>query len=169
MNIIKRAADFAAQAHGTQKRKYTGDPYTVHTTAVAALVASVGLPDFAVAAAHLHDVVEDTPVTLDDIEERFGRIIRQLVCEVTDVSKPSDGNRAQRKTLDRIHLAGGSGPAHSIKVADLIDNSHSIMQHDPAFAKIYLAEKWLLLNVLTRAHPTLLKLAHQQIQEHSRA
>jgi (p)ppGpp synthase/HD superfamily hydrolase len=85
---------FAAAAHGAigQKRKYTGEDYIVHPIAVAEIVRSVPHTEVMIAAALLHDVVEDTPVTL---EERFGCEVRELVDWLTD--KPEKGNRKERK------------------------------------------------------------------------
>ncbi len=76
--LIQRAADFAAQAHGSidQRRKYTNAPYIDHPRAVAKLVEEAGGDEAMICAAWLHDVVEDTPVTGDEIDERFGQDIR---------------------------------------------------------------------------------------------
>lgn len=78
---------------------------------------------------------------------------------MTDVSRGHPGRRAERKALDRAHLAGAPDEAQTIKCADLIDNTSSIVAHDPAFARVYLEEKRALLEVLTRADPTLLAMA----------
>jgi (p)ppGpp synthase/HD superfamily hydrolase len=103
-----------------------------------------------VAAAWLHDVVEDTGCTYTDIHMAFGADIAALVGWLTDVSQPQDGNRAVRKAIDREHTARAPAEAQTIKLADLISNSRSIMTHDPAFAKTYLEEKRLLLAVMTK-------------------
>ena len=68
--------------------------------------------------------------------------------ELTDVSKPEDGNRATRKALDCEHLAQASNRGKTIKLADLIHNSESICQYDNGFAKVYMKEKAALLKVL---------------------
>lgn len=158
MNVVHKAQVFAIAAHASvqQKRKYTGEPYIVHPAEVARIVASVpgSTPDM-VAAAWLHDVVEDTGCTFTDIHMNFGIDIATLVGWLTDVSKPEDGNRAHRKAVDREHTARAPAEAQTIKLADLISNSRSIMRHDPAFAKTYLEEKRLLLEVLTKGDPGL--------------
>ena len=82
-----------------------------------------------------------------------------LVRDLTDVSKPEDGNRAVRKEIDRQHTAQASPQAKTIKLADLISNTVSIVEHDPKFARIYLKEKALLLEVLTEGDPTLYAMA----------
>lgn len=145
---VKRAIEFATEAHGSQKRKYTGDPYIVHPIEVANILAQRGFSEDVVIAAILHDVVEDTPVTNAEIAKEFGSKVASLVAMVTDVSRPTDGNRRARKELDRQHLAGASNEGKSIKLADLISNSKSILKHDPNFAKVYMAEKKALLGVL---------------------
>ena len=164
-NIVERARVFATAAHAAvgQTRKYTGEPYVVHPIEVSELVASVGGTEAMVAAALLHDVLEDTEVTVDVLEEQFGSEVADLVLWLTDISKPEDGNRSTRKALDRQHSAAAPAAAQTIKVADLISNTKTIVEFDPGFAKTYLAEKRLLLDVLTRADPTLLAMARTQI------
>ena len=158
MDIVRKAQVYAMAAHAAvrQKRKYTGEPYIVHPGEVASIVAAVpsSTPDM-VAAAWLHDVVEDTGCTFTDIHMAFGIDIATLVGWLTDVSKPEDGNRAHRKAMDREHSAAAPAEAQTIKLADLISNSRSIMAHDPAFARTYLEEKRLLLAVMTRGDAVL--------------
>ncbi|HEY8576847.1 MAG TPA: HD domain-containing protein [Devosia sp.] len=159
-----RAHAFAAAAHGSidQRRKYTGEPYIVHPVAVAALVRSVPHTPEMVAAAYLHDVVEDTPVTIKEIEQEFGLEVAELVGWLTDVSRPGDGNRRVRKHKDLLHSAAAPPAAKTIKIADLIDNTKSIRAHDPSFWKVYRREKMALLDVLKEGDPTLWKQAYSQ-------
>jgi len=154
-NPIAKSIAFAHEAHIGHKRKYTGEPYTYHLASVASIIQEVsGTPEM-VAAAWLHDTVEDTPTTIEDIQMQFGIKIAELVSDLTDVSKPEDGNRKIRKTLDRLHLAKASPMAKTIKLADLINNAESIVQHDPKFAKVFMHEKKLLLEVLREGSPKL--------------
>jgi (p)ppGpp synthase/HD superfamily hydrolase len=153
MDLVHKAQVFAIAAHSAvgQKRKYTGEPYFVHPAEVARIVAEVpGSTAEMVAAAWLHDTVEDTGVTATDIHMNFGPEVAALVGWLTDVSKPEDGNRAHRKAMDRAHTAEAPAEAQTVKLADLISNSRSIMAHDPAFARTYLEEKRLMLEVMTR-------------------
>ena len=153
MDIVRKAQVYAQAAHAAvgQRRKYTGEPYIVHPAEVARIVASVpGSTPEMVAAAWLHDVVEDTGCTFTDIHMAFGADIAALVGWLTDVSKPEDGNRATRKARDREHTASAPAEAQTIKLADLISNSKSIIEHDPEFARTYLEEKRLLLAVMTK-------------------
>ena len=146
---------FAKRVHEGQERKYTGEPYIVHPFAVAGLVTSVTEDASMVMAALLHDTVEDTPTTSQQIEMHFGTRVRKLVVDLTDVSKKVDGNRKTRVALDRAHTATASSDAKTIKLADLIDNLKAIETFDVQFAKKYMAEKRLLLEVLTEGNSKL--------------
>tara|TARA_B100000575_G_scaffold36630_1_gene24666 strand:+ start:2934 stop:3452 length:519 start_codon:yes stop_codon:yes gene_type:complete len=157
--MVQRAIWFATQAHAGQTRKYTGEPYVNHPVEVMQLVSTVTDDPEVLAAAILHDVVEDTPATIMNVRIGFTPRVAELVSDLTDVSKPEDGNRAVRKELDRQHSAKASPEAQTIKLADLISNSKSIMEHDPKFAKVYMREKSALLEVLVQGHPTLHKQA----------
>jgi (p)ppGpp synthase/HD superfamily hydrolase len=159
--IVERALVFASAAHAAvgQKRKYTGEDYIVHPVEVADIVRSVPHTEAMVAAALLHDTVEDTAVTLELIRGMFSDEVAELVYWLTDISINVVGNRAFRKELDRKHMGNAPAEAQTVKVADLISNGRSIFKHDPAFAKTYLQEKSLLLAMLTKADATLLKIA----------
>lgn len=161
MTMEQRAKDFATRYHASidHRRKYTGEPYITHSSAVVELVRSVPHTEAMLCAAWLHDTVEDTPATLDEVERVFGFEVAALVEMLTDVSKPSDGKRAVRKAIDREHTAKASPQAKTIKLADLIDNTHSVVEGDLAFAKVYLAEKHMLLEVLREGDATLWEMA----------
>ena len=150
LTTVQRAELFAQQAHKDHQRKYTGDPYYVHLDEVRRIVKGAGGSEDMQAAALLHDTVEDTSVTSQDIMKEFGSKIAKLVVELTDISKPEDGNRAVRKAMDRDKLASASAEAQTIKYADLISNGKDIMQNDPKFAKVYMKEKADLLRVMTK-------------------
>lgn len=165
MSVVERARVFATAAHAAvgQRRKYTGDDYIVHPAHVVDILRgrSFTTPEM-LAAAWLHDVIEDTHVTPMQIDEEFGREVAIMVMMLTDV--PNDmGNREYRKSLDRRRLGNASAEVQNIKLADIISNTSSIMQHDPDFAKVYLKEKAELLEVLTKADPELLKVAQKNL------
>ena len=151
-DLVERARIFATAAHTAvgQLRKYTYEPYIVHPAEVVSIVRSVPHTPEMLAAAWLHDTVEDTDVTIEVVRAEFGDAVAELVGWLTDVSRPEDGNRAVRKAMDRAHTAAAPAEAQTIKLADLISNSRSIMAHDPKFATTYLEEKHQLLEVLTR-------------------
>ena len=162
-DLVDRARVYATEAHQRidHRRKYNNEPYHVHLSAVAKLVASVTDDGEMIAAAWLHDTVEDTQATLEDIEATFGRPVADLVEELTDVSRPGDGNRVVRKAIDRRHLAQASVRAKTVKLADLIDNCKDITRHDPRFARIYLSEMSQLLEVLQEGDERLLRRARK--------
>ena len=156
MDIVQKALEFATKAHEGQVRKYTYEPYINHPVEVMKIVQSV-VPEYIAmhCAALLHDVQEDCGVTNDEITNKFGNWIAALVDDLSDVSKPEDGNRSVRKEIDRKHTAQAYSEAKTIKLADLISNTKSIVEHDKEFAKVYIKEKELLLEVLTEGDPTL--------------
>jgi len=158
IDLVARAREFAIREHRRidHRRKYSKQPYDVHLKAVADLVAGVTDDAETIAAAWLHDVVEDTPITLDDVAREFGGAVARLVDELTDVSRPGDGNRAVRKAIDRAHLAAASPRAKTIKLADLTDNAADICRHDAAFGRVFLGEMEALLGVLGEGDPTLM-------------
>ena len=163
MKQLDKAIQFATKAHEGQTRKYTGEPYIVHPLSVMEIVKTVDHTEEMLMAAVLHDTVEDTDVTLQDIDREFGPVVAQLVEELTDVSKPEDGNRAFRKGLDRDHSPQASAQGQTIKIADLLDNTKSITEHDEHFAKVYMKEKALLLQILDKADKILLKKAQKKV------
>jgi len=162
------ALGFARCAHRKQQRKYTGEPYVTHCENVAKIVASYTSDPEVIAAAALHDVLEDTDVTAEEMRVAFGDRVTALVLEVTDVSRPGDGNREARKKLDREHVAKSSPEGATIKLADLIDNTSSIVQYDKGFARSYLREKELLLEVLKHGNTELWARAYSVLQDAQR-
>lgn len=159
-----KAMEFARKVHAAQRRKYTGNPYVDHLAEVAGIVATVNDHtvdmDTLIAVAWLHDCVEDQGITMQQIEEMFGIMVAIGVSGLSDLET---GNRAERKAKSRDRLADCSGWIQTIKCADLISNTSSIVQHDPKFAVTYLEEKRLLLDVMTKADPRLLALARSQV------
>jgi hypothetical protein len=148
--LVVRARSFASQAHRhiDHRRKYSNQPYEVHLKGVAELVRSVTDDAEVQAAAWLHDLVEDTALTIGDVRREFGERVALLVSDLTDVSRPGDGNRAIRRAIDRQHLKAATPDAKTIKLADLMDNCRDICRHDPRFGRTFLQEMALLLNVL---------------------
>ncbi len=131
-HAILSAAHFAAQKHTRQKRKgEAGEPYVNHLLEVAQLVSgAVPEPDpHMVMAALLHDTIEDVGVTRDDLVQRFGADVADLVEEVTDdksLPKP------ERKRLQVENAPHKSERAQAIKLADKISNLRSMLMSPPA-------------------------------------
>jgi (p)ppGpp synthase/HD superfamily hydrolase len=147
----RAAHRFADVAHVGQFRRYVRRPYIEHPVAVARLVQRFDHDETMVMAALLHDVKEDCGVSREELVREFGIVVADLVDDLSDVSTPADGNRAVRKAIDRAHAAHARPKAKTIKCLDLTHNSHSIVRHDKAFARVFLAEKTLLLPVLADA------------------
>lgn len=162
--LIHNALVFATDAHAGQVRKYTGVPYVFHTMEVANIIAEdggLGVTDPEIlAAAILHDVVEDTFVEINEVRQVFGTDVATLVDEMTEVVVP--GNRRIRKAAEVERLAGISDRGQTIKLADLISNTRTIAKHDPGFAQVYLREKRAILDAMTGGLPVLRDMAEAQ-------
>lgn len=163
MNLAFKAMEFARKVHAEQRRKYTNNPYFDHLAEVAGITMTVGFDTFdyiqsVMAVAWLHDCVEDQGVTFTELSERFGRAVSDGVLWLSDLE---EGNRATRKQLSRERLSRAPGWIQTIKCADLISNTSSIVQYDPKFAVTYLEEKRLLLEVLTKADRRLWNIAKE--------
>lgn len=148
--LEEKARRYATKAHAEagQRRKYTDEPYIVHPAAVVELVRSVTDDEAMLTAAWLHDTVEDTATTLNDIESYFGDEVAKLVAMLTDGEQPQAKNRAMRKAAHFRHTAEASPDAQTIKLADIIDNTRSIIHYDASFARIYLVEKRVQIDLL---------------------
>jgi (p)ppGpp synthase/HD superfamily hydrolase len=182
MNLICKARAFAHEAHDSvgQVRKYSGEPYWVHTDEVADIVASVGGTPTQIAIAHLHDVLEDVgafyspddpkwgpeghPYGFDSIARHFGRPVALGVLHLTDMFTHSIHphlNRETRRRIESYRLSMIPPDIQTIKVADMISNTKDIVKADPNFAKIYMEEKSRLLPLLKFADPKLLEIANR--------
>jgi guanosine-3',5'-bis(diphosphate) 3'-pyrophosphohydrolase len=151
--------EFAAEAHKDQIRKYTGEGYITHPIAVAERVHERYEDNNMTSAAYLHDVLEDTKVTHSEMRAFLHKTfsvesaedILSLVVELTDVYTKEafpDHNRKYRKEMEALRLAYVSKRAKQIKRYDIEHNSESILEHDPKFAKLFLAEKERLMSYM---------------------
>ena len=156
-DIAYRAMIFAKHVHKDQRRKYTNTPYADHLAEVAGIVATVDNSQEAIATAWLHDCREDQGISGEEIECMFGMRVAVGVALLSDLET---GNRASRKAASRERLASAPGWVQTIKCADLISNTSSIVMHDPKFAALYLEEKKMLLDVMTNADRRLWSIAY---------
>lgn len=161
------AQAFAEGAHAAvgQIRNYTGEPYIVHPAEVVEIVSTVEHTVDMLCAAWLHDVVEDTGVTIETIVSAFGERVGTLVWWMTDVSiKERDGKRCRRRAVDVMHNSCADRDGQTLRVADLLSNTKNITARAKAgFARMYLREKSFVLDALTLADPTLVAIARRQI------
>lgn len=130
--LLFDALRFAAGKHRDQRRKdHHASPYINHPIEVASVLATAGgVSDVAtLAAAVLHDTIEDTQTTAEELEERFGREVRLLVEELTDDKRLP---KEERKRLQILHAAGASHRAKLVKLADKICNVRDVTHQPPA-------------------------------------
>lgn len=149
--ILTEIRDFADKAHGDQKRKYTPDRYIVHPVRVMELCEKYTDDVSILAAALLHDILEDTPTSKAEIGSFLSKRLTPqqvdktlaLVSELTDVYVKKDypqWNRKTRKEKELVRLTSISKDAQTIKYADIIDNCIDVVKHDKGFAKRFLYE-----------------------------
>ena len=128
-DLVARAQAFAIDAHAGQTRKGAArEPYVVHLAEVATLTRAFGGTDAAVAAAWLHDCIEDCAVVDAEIRAAFGDTVADLVGELTD---PPRTPRGQRRRLQVEKAARKSPQAQLIKVADKTSNLRSVAMSPP--------------------------------------
>jgi (p)ppGpp synthase/HD superfamily hydrolase len=159
--LVERARAFAIAAHEAvgQKRNYTGETYWVHPEAVARLVeySRDNRPEV-IAAAWLHDVVEDTKVSRETLAREFGDDVAALIGWVTkDPAGSGHISRPGRLRLDCQRMLKAPREAKTIKLADIYDNCRSLKERDPERAKLYLREKQVLTNSLVDGDPELMR------------
>lgn len=153
---------FACEAHNSQKRKYTNEPYITHPIGVAQLVHDHCLrngEDYKtmctmIKGALLHDVVEDCGVSLATIYTKFGSEVRDIVFWLTAPSKElvfgqSNTNRALRKKLDHAFLSEAPPKVLAIKAMDIVHNGQTIFLNDKNFGPLYLDEVTHLFNLVS--------------------
>jgi (p)ppGpp synthase/HD superfamily hydrolase len=174
--FLEQVKAFADQAHGEQMRKYAPERYIAHPIRVMNRCAQYTSDRNVLAAALLHDVLEDTQVKKEEILNFFHELtskenaerILHLVEELTDIFTKENypnWNRYKRKQKEAARLEKVSGEAQTIKYADVIDNSVEIVEQDPDFAKRYLSEARKLLAALKKGDPVLRQQAIEMITE----
>ncbi|GAA3614586.1 GTP pyrophosphokinase [Marihabitans asiaticum] len=125
LSVIEEAYRVAAQAHEGQQRK-SGDPYITHPVAVATILAELGMTPVTLAAALLHDTVEDTDYSLEHLEEDFGAEVAKLVDGVTKLDKVTYGDAAQAETVRKMVVAMARDiRVLVIKLADRLHNART--------------------------------------------
>ncbi len=124
--LVVRAYEVAEQMHGDQRRR-SGDPYITHPLAVTTILAELGMDTTTLVAALLHDTVEDTPYTLEDVQEEFGPDVVHLVDGVTKLDKIKYGEAAEAETIRKMVVAMARDPrVLVIKLADRLHNMRTL-------------------------------------------
>ena len=122
---LERALRWAAECHGGQTRRCGAVPYFEHVVGVALILDRLGFAEDVVVAGLLHDVVEDTEATLDDVRARFGPIVADLVAHGTEVKRDAQGLKRPWVDRKRDHLAAladAPAPARALVLADKLHN-----------------------------------------------
>ncbi|MEO6205937.1 MAG: bifunctional (p)ppGpp synthetase/guanosine-3',5'-bis(diphosphate) 3'-pyrophosphohydrolase [Mycobacteriales bacterium] len=126
LKVVQRAYETAEAAHGDQVRK-SGDPYITHPLAVATILAELGMDTTTLVAALLHDTVEDTPYTIEEVETDFGADVAHLVDGVTKLDKIKYGEAAEAETIRKMVVAMARDPrVLVIKLADRLHNMRTL-------------------------------------------
>jgi (p)ppGpp synthase/HD superfamily hydrolase len=147
----RRALEFAAARHSGQRRDADEAPFILHPLEVAQLLKGRCYPDHVIAAAVLHDVVEDTPVEFSDLERQFGGDVCRLVRAVSEPS--AEGSYRERKARLRSAVARADGDAIAIYAADKVAKTRELRmrlvrtpEHEPDPEQ--LEHYWLSLQLL---------------------
>ena len=133
MALINRAVEYANEKHKVQKRK-DGSPYIIHPLAVAQIVAEMGLDCDAILGALLHDCIEDTDASHEDIEKIFGPTVAELVEGVTKLTRAnfSSSEQAQMENLRKMFMAMSKDiRVVLIKIADRLHNMRTMQYQTP--------------------------------------
>ena len=133
-DLLQQAVDYARNKHKDQKRK-DGSPYIIHPLAVAEIVAEMGLDEDAVLGALLHDCIEDTDASHEDIERIFGQTVAELVEGVTKLTRAnfSSTEQAQMENLRKMFMAMSKDiRVVLIKIADRLHNMRTMQYQTPA-------------------------------------
>lgn len=142
--LISKARSVARSLHAGQVRKYTEEPYINHCAEVANLVHMAKGSDAMIAAAWLHDTLEDTGATIDGLLDLFPEEVVGYVDELTDTYTNEAFpmmSRRTRKQREAARLGECSRQSSVIKWCDLQSNTRTIVKYDPEFAIVYLREK----------------------------
>ncbi|MEV0183627.1 HD domain-containing protein [Streptomyces sp. NPDC050625] len=175
---LRRAYVLAESSHRGQMRK-SGEPYITHPLAVTLILAELGAETTTLTASLLHDTVEDTDVTLDQVREQFGEEVRYLVDGVTKLEKVDYGAAAEPETFRKMLVATGSDVrVMSIKLADRLHNMRTLGVMRPEkqarIAKVTrdvlipLAERLGVQALKTELEDLVFAILHPEEYEHTR-
>jgi (p)ppGpp synthase/HD superfamily hydrolase len=150
------AYELAEKVHAGVERKYGGGPYLGHPVRVAGyVIGMIGEPEIyedwaidIVAAALLHDVIEDGDVKYEDLVRDFEWNVADMVKILSNPDPAPGVNRKSRKAYELAKMEKAGPGAKLIRLADILDNVPGVIDNDPKFAKVYVAEKRKLLPLL---------------------
>lgn len=166
--LVRNAFLFADRAHASIEhiRTFSKLPYIVHPIETAEILMKVvGVTPEMIAAGYLHDVVEDTPFTIEQIQQELGDEVAELVSMLTNPARtPEHGSRAVRTQINKNHNAKASPKAKTIRLADVISNLSSLHEAPVKFSQRYVLKTESLLEVLTEGDKELWARAYLLIQ-----
>ncbi len=174
--VLEQIKDFADKAHGDQLRKYSPERYIAHPVRVMETCQKYSASTPVLAAALLHDVLEDTEVSSEELKDYLLSVMSEvdvgptlkLVTELTDVYTKKNYprlNRKRRRVKEAERLANSSADAQTIKYADIMDNCKAIAGQDSDFAPVFLEECKLLLDQMTKGNSELRQQALRVVNE----
>lgn len=167
-SVEGKARRFAEYYHGIidHRRRHNGEPYITHLAAVVEIVRKVDHTPQMLAAAWLHDVIEYTPATIEEVRNTFSRDVADMVEMLTGPSRVEECGRAERLRIERSRLVRATPAAKTIKLADIIDNTRiaaEVAESDQKRAKACLEKKLALLPLLRDGNPDLWFFASEAI------
>jgi (p)ppGpp synthase/HD superfamily hydrolase len=124
---MERALRWAAECHDGQTRRSSGVPYFAHVAAVALVLARAGFDEDAVVAGLLHDLVEDSGASLDDVSARFGPAVAEIVGHCSEVKTDARGNKRPWLDRKRDHLAAMANAPLAARAVMLADKLHNLI------------------------------------------
>ncbi len=127
--LLSRAYRYSEKAHAGQTRR-NGDPYVTHCVEVAKILAELQLDTVTVASALIHDVIEDTPITVEDVEREFGREVAQIVDGVTKIGHLPTGSREERQVENYRKLLLSIAKDARVILIKLADRLHNMRTLD---------------------------------------
>ncbi len=125
IDVVRRAYRVATAAHEPQRRK-SGEPYIVHPVAVATIVAELGLDDTTIAAALLHDAVEDSPLTTDEVAAEFGPTVAMIVDGVTKLDRVKFDSKQQQQAATFRKMLVAMSKDLRVLIIKLCDRLHNL-------------------------------------------
>ncbi|ACU62371.1 HD domain-containing protein [Chitinophaga pinensis] len=177
MDQLSQIKAFAGQAHGSQRRKFADEPYINHPVRVMEICGKYTSDLPVLSAALLHDVLEDTAVTTEELSAWLYKTLSsadadrtlKLTVELTDIYVKKDyphWNRRKRKQMEATRLSQISAAGQTIKYADIVDNANDITTADTDFISTFLHECRQLLKVMEKGNPALRQQAMDIVNKH---
>lgn len=174
--LLEAVRNYADAAHGSQRRKYSPDRYIVHPIRVMETCSAFTQDPAILSAALLHDVLEDTKFTRQQLQDFLMTIMDEgnasrtlrFVIELTDIYTKENYphyNRRKRKRKEADRIEKTSAESQTIKYADIIDNVPEITEHDPDFANTFLHECKQLLSRMKKGNQELYQRAVDVVTE----